>query len=146
MAFVFLSFLPFGPSLQEFKGTFQQTDFRLIYYSMAGAGDLNRVWCAAVVLAFDPRLSGGPRWQGVKVKGKGDGDGVWEACDGCEGSPSGRAEPRQFQTSIWVETVLRVISLGAPRSYPVCSHSPLWPRRGTETAYVSNAVGWWFPS
>lgn len=38
-------------------------------------GDLNRVWCVAAVLAFDPRLSGGARWQRVKVKGKGWGKG-----------------------------------------------------------------------
>lgn len=76
-----------GPSLQEFKGTFQQADSRVIYHSTLDTGDLNRVWCVAAVLAFDPRLSGGPRWQRVKVKGKGDGDGVWGASDGCKGSP-----------------------------------------------------------
>ena len=57
--------------------------------------DLNRVWCVAAVLAFDPRLSGGPRWQRVKVKGKGDGDGDGDgacgASDGCKGSLSGSA-------------------------------------------------------
>lgn len=86
--------------------------------------DLNRVWCVAAVLAFDPRLSGGPRWQRVKVKGKGDGDGdgACGASDGCKGSLSGSAEPRQSQTSIWGgDDVVCLDPLVLPSLFPLTS-------------------------
>lgn len=119
--------VPWSISAGIQRGTFQQAEFRVICHSALDTGDLNRVWCVAAVLTFDPRLSGGPRWQKVKVKGRWEGDGVRGASDGCTGSP------------VWecrTQTVPHVCLRGdgavcelfqIPRSSSVCSRSPPWP-------------------
>lgn len=132
--------------LEEFKSTFHQADVSDLPFSIyVVTGDLNHVWCVAAVLASDPRLSGGPRWQRVKVKGNGGRGWAWVASDGWKVCLSGSAEPRQSQTSIWGETVLCVNPFRAPRpTLSVPTHLRALEEE-TEAADVWRAEGWWFP-
>lgn len=117
------------PSLPEFSDTFQQADN--LPFSV-DTGDLNRVWCVAAVLGC---LEG---HGDVESRSSGVGAGVWDASNGCESTPSGTAEARHLQMSIPEKTVLCVIFLGAPFSFPVCSNSPRWPcDGGTEGPQMS---------